>query len=162
MAVPVLAAAAVVSAVGAISDSQHQASADKYNARVAEQNSGAALSQASAAAQLQQEQAQREIGATTAAYGASGITMDGTAIDVLRNSASMAERDKQNILYKGQLQAAGYQDEAQLDRMSASAALTGGYYKAAGAVLKGGSSIYGKVGTGLPKSPNRAYGMDEL
>lgn len=131
--------ASVFSAIGAISSAQHQASADKFNAAVSERNAQAAQQQAQAAAQLQEEQAKKALGATVAGYGASGISMEGTPLDVLSNSAASAERDKQNILYKGKLQAAGYTDQAQLDRYSATNTLNEGYGKATGLLLQGGA-----------------------
>lgn len=137
-----LAASTAVSAIGAITNGQATASADKYNAQIATQNATSATDQASAAAEIQQEQSRRAIGSTTAAYGASGITMDGTPLDVLANSASTAERDRQTILYKGQLQAAGYTDQAQLDRASATNALNQGDMKATGVLLAGASKAH--------------------
>jgi len=141
-----MAVGTVVSAVGAISSAQHQASTDKYNAAVNERNAAASLQQAQATAQIQQEQARKALGQTTAAYGASGVAMEGTPLDVLANSASMAERDRQNIIYKGKLQAAGYQDQAQLDRYSATNALNEGWGKASGILLSGGSKAWDMSG----------------
>lgn len=124
----------ILKVAGILMGAQSQASAEKYNATIAEQNSVAALQQSAAAALIQQEHAKKAIGATVAGYGASGVTMDGSPLDVLAESASSAERDRQTVLYKGQLQAAGYEDQAQLDRTSASNALTQGYFDAAGSV----------------------------
>lgn len=126
--------APILKVAGILMNGQSQASADKYNASIAEQNSTGALEQAQASAIIQQETAKRQIGATVAAYGASGIAMEGTPLDVLANSASVAERDRQTVLYKGQLQAAGYQDQAQLDRAAASNALTQSWFSAAGSL----------------------------
>lgn len=140
-------AATAVTAISAFTSSQSAASADKYNASVAEQNAIAAQQQAAGAAIIQSEQAQRTFGSTRAAYGASGIVGGtGTALDVLANSASNAERDRQSILYKGQLEATGYQDQAQLDRYKASNELKQGYMKATGILLGGGSKAYSMNG----------------
>lgn len=158
----VAAVGTVVSAVGAIQQGQAQASADKYNASVADQNSVAVQQQAQSAALIQQEQAKKSIGAATAGYGASGVTMDGSPMDVLANSASVAERDRQTIMYKGQLQAAGYQDQADLDRASATNSLNQSYMKATGILVSGGAKAYGMSGSGVSAHPNTDYGMDEL
>lgn len=148
------AASTVISAVGAITDSQHAASADKYNASVAEQNSVAVQQQAESASLIQQEQAKKTIGTATANYGASGVTLDGSPMDVLANSASVAERDRQNIIYKGQLQAAGYQDQASLDRAAATNSLDQGYMKATGILISGGTKAYGMSGSGGGSKPS--------
>jgi hypothetical protein len=154
-----VAAGTAVSAIGAIQQGQSQASASKYNAAVAEQNAGAAKQQAEAAAMIQQEQAKKAMGSTVAAYGASGVSMEGTPLDVLANSASVAERDRQNIMYKGKLQAAGYQSQADLDRRSATNSLNQGYMKATGILLSGGAKVYGMMPSG---NANAGYGQDEL
>lgn len=146
------AVSAVVSAIGAITQGRQAAAASTYNATVAEQNSTSAQQQAQAASIIQQENAKKAIGATVAGYGASGITMEGTPLDVLANSASVAERDRQNILYKGQLQAAGYTDQAQLDRYQASNDASNGYMKATGILLSGGTKAYDMSGGGAGSS----------
>lgn len=140
--VVLLAASTAVSAIGAIQQGNAQAAANRYNAQVAEQNSVAAQQQAEASAAIQREQSRKAIGATVAGYGASGFTADGTPLDILANSASTAERDRQNILYKGKLQAAGYESQAELDRASASNAESQGYMSAAGILTRGGSKIW--------------------
>lgn len=137
-----LVASTAVSAIGAISQGNAQASANRYNAQMADQNAIASQQQAEASAAIQKEQSRKAIGASVAAYGASGFTTEGTPLDILANSASTAERDRQNILYKGQLQAAGYQSQAELDRASASNAERQGYMSAAGILVGGGTKAY--------------------
>lgn len=150
-------AGTAMSAVSAITQGQSEASADKYNASIASQNAISVQQQAEGAAQIQQEQAKRTLGAATAAYGASGIVSGtGTPLDVLANSAGAAERDRQNIIYKGQLQAAGYEDQSSLDRSAATNALDSGYMKATGVLLSGGSKAYGMIG----KGPGSSISMD--
>lgn len=162
-AMPVLigliAAGTAVTAIGAISSANAAASASKYNASVADQNAVAAQQQAEGAARIQQEQAQRTIGSAIANYGASGIVSGtGTPLDVLANSAANAERDRQNIYYKGALQAAGYSDESALDRASASNASSQGLMSATGILLGGGAKA---VGMGmLASKPTPAYTGD--
>lgn len=135
-------ASTAVSAIGAISAGNAQADAYRYQAQVADQNATAARQQAQTAALIQQEQAKRTMGATIAAYGASGIAMEGTPLDVLANSASQAERDRQQIIYKGEMQAAGYNNQAEMDRSSASNAQSQGYMKATGLLIGGAAKAY--------------------
>lgn len=148
--------------MGAIAQGQSAAAAGRYNAQMADQNAIAAQEQATAAAAIQQEHAKKQIGATIAGYGASGVTMDGSPLDVLAESASSAERDKQNILYKGQLQAAGYTDQAQLDSAAASNAAASGYMSATGILAGGGAKIAGMGAAAPAGGANAKYGMDEL
>ncbi len=137
--IAITAASAVVGAVGAIQQGQAQANAANYNAQVAQQNATIAQQQAQQEAELQQREARKRIGAAHAGYGASGITMEGSPLDVLEASASNAELDKQTILYNGRIRALGYQNTATLDKYSASEALTSSYYDAFGALLSGGA-----------------------
>lgn len=150
-------ASTAVSAIGAISQGNAAAASNRYNAQVAEQNSVAAQQQAAASAAIQQEQSRKAIGASVAAYGASGFTTEGTPLDILANSASSAERDRQNILYKGQLQAAGYQSQAELDRASASNAEKQGYMSATGILVGGGAKAWDLSGGGSKPSDGYRY-----
>lgn len=153
-----LAASTAIGAVSAISQGNAAAAADRYNAQMADQNAVAAQQQAEASAAIQKEQSRKAIGASVAAYGGSGFTVEGTPLDILANSASTAERDRQNILYKGQLQAAGYQSQAELDRASASNAETSGYMSAAGILVGGGAKAWDLSG-GASK-PTDGYRYD--
>lgn len=127
---------------------QAQASADQYNAEVAQQNAIAAQQQAEQNATIQQAQAKQKLGSIVAAYGSAGIDSgSGSALDVLSNSASNAEVDRQTILYKGQLQANGYTDEASLDSASAINAVNTANAKASATLISGAGSALSKVGS---------------
>lgn len=137
----------VVGAIGAISNANAQAGADRYNAQVAQQNAIAAQQQAEQNAIIQQQTAAKQIGAQIAGYGGSGVVSgEGSALDVLSNSVSSAELDRQTILYKGKLQSLGYQDESQLDEARAGNAQTQGFESAFGTIL----GTAGKIATRLP------------
>lgn len=137
-------AATAVMAVGTIANGVAQSNASKYQANVATQNATAAQQQAQQAALLQERKTKQMLGATTAAYGASGVTTEGSPLDVLASSASAAELDRQTILYQGHVRAAGYTSDAQLDKMAASSAMTNAGFSAAGALLSGGAKVYGR------------------
>ena len=114
---------AAISAVGAVKQGQDAQDAANYNASVAEQTS--------------QEQARRDaiqarmvIGQDRANYGASGVTTEGSPLDVLQQSAKMAELDKLTTIYAGATQAASY-------RAQGKAARTASYFQAAGSLAEG-------------------------
>lgn len=130
-------AGAAVTAYSAIQQGDAAAAAARYNQQVADQNAAAAKQQAEQDAQIQKAQSQQLLGAQAAAYGASGVTNEGSALDVLGNTASNAELARQTILYKGQLKAAGYSDEAILDQANAATAESNATFSASGALLKG-------------------------
>jgi hypothetical protein len=126
----------------------------EYNAAINERNAGIARDQAAADAEAQGRHARMVIGRARAGYGASGVTQEGSPIDVLAMSAANAELDRQNILYRGELRAMGYQDTAALDRSRASAATQRGLEGAASSILTGGSKIYAS-------RPQRGYQLGD-
>lgn len=130
-----------VSVAGAMSQASAAADAANYNRMVAERNATAAQQQAQQTAEIQQRQAKQQIGAIAVGYGASGVTSEGSPLDVLASSASNAELDRQTVLYHGALQAAGYGDEASLDAARAGNAQSTGTMNAAGLLLSGGAKV---------------------
>ncbi len=145
--------ASVASAAAAIYQGQQASSAANYNAELAAQNATAATQQSQQDAMLAQAQSTQQLGAVAAAYGGSGVTNEGSALDVLSSSASNAELTRQTILYQGQVKAAGYQDEEALDAAQASNDATGGYFTAMGVLAKGAASTYQNLNLGGGPSP---------
>jgi len=141
-------AAAGLSAIGQIQAGAAQSRAAKYNSALDEQNAAVSRSQAAADADIQKRESYRRMGAIRAAYGAAGITTEGSPLDVLTNSAEMAELDRQNIIYKGEVRATGYENDAALERARGKAAMTAGYFGAASSLLKGGAGAAGMMGGG--------------
>lgn len=140
--VTMLIAATATKAVGSIIKGEGQAAAYEYNARVAQQNAIIAGQQGRAAEEAQQRDTVRKIGSMVAAYGASGVQTDsGSPMDVLADSARMAELDKLTLRYNYALKAAGYQSQAQLDLMGAQTSRTSGYLDAFASGTQG-ASIY--------------------
>lgn len=139
-------AGTAISAIGAIRAGQAQAAAANYNAQVAERNAFISRDQAAADEQRQRIQARRKLGAMRAAYGASGISLEGSPLDVLEDSAAEAELDALTIRYKGGVGAMGYEAEAGAQRARAKNATTESYYNAGAALLTGASNYYLKRG----------------
>lgn len=115
--------------------SQYQAG--QFNAEVAQRNSQLQSQQAADEAAMQSERAYETLGAARAAYGASGVTTEGSPLAVLAHSARRAELDKQNIIYKGRVRAQGLNAESDADKQGATAALIGGGLKAGGDAYDG-------------------------
>lgn len=139
----IMMAGATISAAGAISSAKAQSQAQTYNAQLNEQNAQAAASQAAVNAAAQRRQSEQAQGAMRAAYGAAGVTVEGSPLDALRMSAENAALDEANILYAGRLKATGYANEATLNRMGATTATQQGYFGAASSLLTGaGHALY--------------------
>lgn len=137
-----------VSAIGAVRQGQAASAAADYNAQVARQNAVVASQQAAQQAALQQRQARQRIGAARAAYGAAGVRVEGSPLDVLESSAANAELDRQTILYRGQLRALGYNDTAALNEAQGANAEQQGYLRAGSALLLGGAQTFAMIPQG--------------
>lgn len=129
-------------AFGDVYEAQAAGAAADYNAQVAEQNAQLVRQQANEEARRAGVVAIKQIGQARANVGASGVQMDGSALDVLRQSAANAELDVLTIQHQGQVKEYGYQAEAALDRQRASNSRTLGYFKAAGDLLSAGGQSY--------------------
>lgn len=139
-----------VAATGTLMEGQSQAMASEYNADVARQNAAIAAQQGKAAVELQQRNAKRTIGTMVANYGASGVQVDsGSPLDVLADSASMAELDKLTTQYNYALRGLGYSQQANLADMNASSASTSSLLGAVGKAASG-YGTYLKMGGGTP------------
>lgn len=153
-------AGTVMSVVGTLSAASSASAASRYNAAlarnnaiIADQNATLARQQAVAQSEQQRRDAARRIGSMKAGYANSGLTMEGTPLDVIGASAEMAELDTLNIIYNGELKARSYSNEAEgyrntatLDRMRAKNQETQGMYSAGSSLLLGASryaSTYG-------------------
>jgi hypothetical protein len=143
-------AAAAVSAVGAIQQGQANKAAASYNAQLAERDATISRQQASMDAETQRRDSQQTLGAMRAAYGASGVTMEGSPLDVLEASAEAAERDRQTLLYKGELRAMGYESDAAGQRYRGKQAETASYYSAGSSILMGAARAGKARGFGAP------------
>ncbi len=130
----VMAASAVMSAVGQIQAGQSQKKMAEYNARVAEDT-------ARYQATRQQDRVQRMMAGARVAINKSGLTMSGSPLDVLADSATQAELDHQAILRGGAAQAG-------MDRSRGRVAQQAGYFGAATSLLKGAGSVMGALGGG--------------
>jgi hypothetical protein len=143
---------ALIQGQGQVSMGEGQASAYDYNAQVAEQNAVQAI-----ALSAQQERQQRIIGRKAigdikAGFGASGLSMEGSATDVLAESMAAAEMDALTVRYGGQVKSTNFKNDAMMSRYNATAARAGGQVGAAATVLGGlgstGIQIFSAFGGG--------------
>lgn len=137
-----LVAAAAVTTVAASTQARGAKKMSDHNKHVFELNAVQARKQAAAQAELQGRDARRRIGSARAAYGASGVAFEGSPIDVLEESASLAELDRQTILYAGELRARGLDDSGAMAGYEGRAASRAGYARAGASLIKGAASAY--------------------
>ena len=145
-------AGTAISAVGMIQSANAQSAAARHNAQladrdaiVAEQNRKLALRTARIDAEDKRRNSRRVLASIRAQYGASGLSLAGSPLDVLEDTAVEQELDAQRVEFEGRargregaLQALGLQKDA-------SSAKTAGYIGAFGTALSG-------VGTALSRT----------
>jgi hypothetical protein len=130
-------AGGLMGAMGAQAQGQSQVAAQEFNAAIAGRNAGLAREAAAHDASIQERQARMQLGSIRAAYGASGVRAEGSPLDVLEMSARHAEQDRQQILYKGELKALGYEDTRTLSLYSADSAKKAADWGTASSLLTG-------------------------
>jgi hypothetical protein len=142
IALVALAVGTAVTAYGQYQQGQAQERAANYNAAVQERNAQIAKQNAEYDAERQSSKLRRAIGSQRAAVMASGIQMEGTALDLQADTVQQGEMDRLAILYGGEISSQNSKSEAELSRMQGKAAAQAGTTAAFGTVLGG----FGNVG----------------
>jgi mannitol-specific phosphotransferase system IIBC component len=132
-------AATAYSVSASIQSGKANEAAAEANAQQAEMNATASRAQAAASAESHGREARKRIGLMEASYAASGVTSEGSPLEILQQSERDAELDRLTILYGGETRALGYQGTASLDRSRGEAAATAGYVRAGSELLSGAS-----------------------
>ncbi len=83
--------------------------------------------------------ARKVVGDTRAAYGASGVTMEGSPLDIMEESLTNINRDQMNVRYSGELNARQAEWDADLAVKQGKAARTASYFGAASSILGAGT-----------------------
>lgn len=130
----------VVGAIGAMQSANAQARAAEYNAAVQRRNAQAILAQTDNEAADTVRENRRRMAAIRSQYGASGLELAGSPLDVLTDTAIEQEYDVKKVRYAGQLEAIGKTDQAKLYTMEAKNARTAGTISAVGALFSGFSA----------------------
>jgi hypothetical protein len=161
-----LVAGAGTSALGALSQAQSASTAVAYNAQIAginaqmaernaqaaEQQATQAIAEGEAEAERQRLETRRRLGSARAIYGASGVDVFGSPLDVLSESAAEGELDALILQYQGSrraqdylTRAADYRNRAvfstaqgRLMSWEADQLLTQGYWNAGSTLLTAG------------------------
>lgn len=120
----------------------------QFNAAVQRQEGEFAVQQATEDERRQRVQSRYALGGMRAAIGASGIQRDGSALDVLQDSASNAEMDALTIRHKGQLAKWAAETNAQMSEFQGAQAKEQAKFAAAGQVLGAGGSAAKGLGGG--------------
>jgi hypothetical protein len=131
-----------VGAAGAVQSANAQKSAANYNAKIAEQNAVIAQQQTDADLAQQRRSSSKALGDMRAAFSASGVTWEGSPLDVLEDSVRQSELERQNIQYQGELRKRGYANDARLERARGQNAQTAGYMSATSTIFSGAEDVW--------------------
>lgn len=126
---------------GTLQEGYAAAGASDYNAQMAESNAVQAKLQAAEEERRQRVISRKALGDMRTGYAASGITMEGSALDVLTESAAAAEMDALTIRHSGEVKATAYKNEAALERYKAKYQRKAAQLGAASSLLSTGGSM---------------------
>jgi hypothetical protein len=141
VAVAFAAASTVFSTMGALQAAGANAAAAEFNAQVHERNAKIARDQAAADAEDTARENRRKIGLIRAQYGASGLDMAGSPLDMLSDTIAEGELDVRRTIYKGAIRATEETDKGNLARMEKKSELRSMPFIAATGVTKAGSTL---------------------
>ncbi|MCB9949172.1 MAG: hypothetical protein H6842_15325 [Rhodospirillaceae bacterium] len=128
-------ASTVASTIGTIRQASSEAAADRYNAAVLERNAVLARQQAAAEARRIRDAGARALGQQRVAFGASGVAVEGTPLDVLGDTAATIELDALTARYGGEVEAANHRARAAALRSQATATRRNALYGAGTSLL---------------------------
>lgn len=144
-----MAVGAAASFSSAMNRADSAKSTAEYNANIARSNAAATRQQGDANAAAQQRKARLAIGQARAGFGASGVALEGSPIDVLEQSAASAELDRQNILYGSETRARAYETQAGMELWQGEQQASQAKSAAWAGLFKAGGSMFSSMGGGM-------------
>ena len=136
------AAGTVVSAYSAYQQGKMQRDLNEYNAKIAENNKVLADQQYAIDHKEHQKRYRRLLGNQRVSYAKSGVTMEGSVIDVIEDSAIASNWEIQKMKYNRDVRKAGYTASATRSRFVGQSAYWAGKMNAAGTLLTDGMDTY--------------------
>lgn len=131
----------VISAFGAYLSGQAEERAQRMNAEIARDNADQAILKAQDDARRLRLNGAKVLGDMRAAYGASGVTMEGSPLEVMKQSAANVELDALNALYMGEEKARAFRNEARMSEYRGDFASTAGKFGAASSLLSSAAQM---------------------
>lgn len=134
----------MLSAWGQLQQGEAEEKAGLANAAIARQNAEESIRQAQEDERRLRVQGLKTLGDIRASYGASGVTNQGSALEVLKANASAIELDALNVKYEGQVKARMYRQQATMEIERGRSAKEASQFSAAGSLLLGAGSFASK------------------
>lgn len=141
IAVVAMVAATAASAYASYESGRQQKKAADYNASLANEQAANAREAARIKEETYRKQTTRHLASMRAAYGARGVSMEGTPLLALMDSAKEAELDALRIRRGGEMDSNAFEGEAGLYRMMGKQAYSAGLMGAGTSLLGGASSV---------------------
>ena len=132
----------ILSAAGQLMKGQAEYTASQFNARLLRMQAGQLRQKAVNDAKLAGINARKTIGDMRANYAASGVTMEGSPLDVMEESVRNAQTDIINIKMEGEMSARMREYEAKLETYRGKAARQASYFSAASELMGGGMEAH--------------------
>ena len=136
-AIALAVAGSATSAYGQIQQANVQKRAADYNAELADRNSTLARQQAEAQAAQVRRQFLRQQATAITQSGASGLSLEGSTIDLLGANAAQGQLDIETVKYNGMIQALGFESSAIAERYRGATAQSLAPIGATGTLLSG-------------------------
>ena len=147
--------AAITSAVGGGISAIAGYTAGMRDSDRAEKNAASVQLAANAEEERLRRDRVRRMGAIRAAYGAAGVQMTGTPLEVLGDQAMEAELDALTVRHGGRVQAESFEDQADESRNKAIGSLIGGTFEV-------GTSLLGSAEKGAFKKKPSAQSSSDI
>jgi len=132
-----MAALPLVMAIGSAVSTLGQIGAAKGNEAIANQNAQLSRDMAAADMETIRKRSRMAAGSIRASTAASGLSLEGSPLDVLESSVAEGEKDAYRRKYQGDLQAFGYETDAAKAKAQGKAALASGLLDTASAYYTG-------------------------
>lgn len=142
----------IAKAAGSVAEGNAARNAGEFNAQIAENNARLSRQQAAEDERVFRVSSRKELGSIRSGYAAGGITSEGSAQDVLEESAANAELDALKIKHGGEVRAKGFEADAELSRAKGEAAQTSATFSAAGSLLEATPKAYSGIKAGLKRT----------
>jgi hypothetical protein len=102
----------LLSAGGISEEHEAEARASEENAKIARKNSRLVLEKAAEDESKYRIFSEKALGSIRVAYGASGVTMEGSPTEVMTENVATQQKNVMTIRYRGEMESLGYLDEA--------------------------------------------------
>lgn len=132
------------SAMGILNSSRASAGLQKDNAAIAGLESQSAQEKGAEQAELYRQHLNATIGRQQAQVGGSNLTMSGSALKAVENTASLGAQDIQRIQTNAARRAWGFQVQQQGDLYRANEDKSAGVFGSVGSLITSGARAYGQ------------------